>query len=94
MNKIYFYDLIAYKVRHNQPVYWEEGMDDDELDNLNLNICNKCHCIEDTNNLNWLNVSGGGDFTPKEGEVVPQEVYDEYDCLCEQCYLSLITPSQ
>ena len=49
--------------------------------------CDKCNNLEHTNDLIWLTTD---DFTPKENEIVPDEVYEKYDALCEDCYNELI----
>lgn len=55
----------------------------EQMDRDELNICDKCNVVESTYELVWISSE---DFTPFEGEVVPQSVYDKYDCLCDQCY--------
>jgi len=49
--------------------------------------CEKCKELDNTNILVWITSE---DFEPKEGEVVPKELYKKYDCLCEECYLEEI----
>lgn len=53
-----------------------------------LNTCDKCNEEIDTNDLVWITAE---DFEPKENEIVPKELYEKYDALCEDCYLKLIT---
>ena len=51
---------------------------------IELNSCDKCGKIERTGDLVWLTSE---DFTPKEGEIVPETLFNQYDALCEPCYL-------
>ena len=48
-----------------------------------LNLCDKCNTVHYSEDLVWITTE---DFTPREGEVVPQELYEKYDALCEECY--------
>ena len=53
------------------------------LEENELNTCDKCNKIDSTYDLVWIT---SPDFEPKEGEIVPQELYKKYDALCEDCY--------
>lgn len=52
------------------------------------NSCDKCGFVMDTNELVWIT---SDDFTPKENEIVPKDLYKRFDALCEECYLEEIT---
>jgi len=54
---------------------------------IETNTCDKCGIEINTNDLIWLTAE---DFKPKPNEIVPKELYDKYDALCERCYLKLI----
>lgn len=51
------------------------------------NSCDKCGKIEYSDHLIWLTAE---DFMPLKGEIVPPEAYNNYDALCEPCYLKEI----
>jgi len=53
----------------------------------NLNKCDKCGVVMDSEDLIWITAE---DFTPYEVEIVPKELYKNYDALCEDCYLKCI----
>lgn len=53
------------------------------LDAHELNTCDKCGNVESTYDLIWITAE---DFTPKEGEKLPDITRQRYDALCEQCY--------
>src|SRR5262245_56821494 len=49
-----------------------------------MNTCDKCRNRERSTDLVWITAE---DFTPFPGEIVPAELYQQYDALCEDCYL-------
>lgn len=53
------------------------------LENNELAVCDKCGQVESTYDLNWIT---SDDFTPKEGEKLPDITRQRYDALCERCY--------
>jgi len=55
------------------------------MENKNKHTCDSCH--ETPQNIIWVT---GEDFTPFAGEIVTAEIYQNYDALCEPCYLKLI----
>jgi len=52
---------------------------------IEYNTCDKCNTKEDTTELVWITAEG---FEPGEGETVKKKTYEQYDALCEECYLS------
>ena len=52
-----------------------------------LNTCDKCGEILESGELVWIH---SDDFTPKENEIVTEEMYKKYVALCEWCYLESI----
>ena len=62
-----------------------------DCNTYDLNSCDKCEEVQDTNTLVWITSE---DFEPKENEIVSDEVYSKYDCLCEECYLEVIEVKQ
>ena len=60
-----------------------EGEVDDGLDGEELASCDKCEVVYSSYDLNWIT---GEDFELKEGEHLREEIYKEYDCLCEECF--------
>ena len=59
----------------------------DFLLNHDLNTCDRCNVIDNTEELVWITAE---DFEPKEGEEVPVMAYRQYDALCETCYREVI----
>jgi len=59
----------------------------EELQNRELNTCDKCGYIGSTYDLIWIT---SDDFEPKKNERVPKELYEKYDALCKDCYLEEI----
>ncbi len=51
------------------------------------NSCDKCHRVMASESLVWITAD---DFEPKAGEIVAERLYQQYDALCELCYLALI----
>ena len=85
---------IANDIRHGYDFHitdemWEQNRDLYEFlfDKYELNTCSKCNVIESTYDFTWIDFE---DFEPKEGEVVPQEAYEKYSALCEDCYKSIL----
>lgn len=66
---------------------FEEEVYDFIHDKYSMNTCDKCNTIHDTEQLVWITTE---DFEPKENEIVPEELYEKYDALCEECYMKLI----
>ena len=54
---------------------------------MDYNTCDKCKIEIPSIELIWITTE---DFKPKEGEIVPEELYNKYDALCEDCYLEEI----
>ena len=52
-----------------------------------MNTCDKCNLKTKSEWLVWITAE---DFEPKEGETVPEQAYEQYDALCEHCYLEVI----
>ena len=50
-----------------------------------LNICDKCGRIDNTEELIWITYDG---FKPLKNEVLDEKTYLKYDALCEPCYKS------
>jgi gamma-glutamylcyclotransferase (GGCT)/AIG2-like uncharacterized protein YtfP len=61
------------------------------LDDNELNVCDKCGVIINTNDLIWITAE---DFEPKENEVISARTFETYDSLCYECYLSLVRSSK
>jgi len=64
------------------------ALSDEEIERQGFNRCDKCNAVERTNTLIWITSE---DFEPKENEIIPEDLYSKYDCLCESCYLEEIT---
>lgn len=54
---------------------------------VETNKCDKCGIEEESLRLVWLT---SDDFKPKDNEIVPKELFEKYDALCESCYLGEI----
>jgi len=55
----------------------------DQMENDNLNLCDKCGRVDDTDNLIWIDSE---DFEPAEGEKLKRSTYNKYSALCDPCY--------
>jgi hypothetical protein len=62
-----------------------ENITEEQL-NKWFNQCDRCGAIHRSAGLIWVSSE---DFVPREGEIVPDEVY-KYDALCDSCYLDVI----
>jgi hypothetical protein len=47
------------------------------------NICDKCNLLLRSEDLIWITSE---DFEPKEGEIISEDMYKNYDALCLWCY--------
>ena len=52
-----------------------------------LATCDRCHDYTKSEYLIWITTE---DFTPLEGENVPDTAYSTYDALCTNCYKSIL----
>jgi hypothetical protein len=57
----------------------------------NVNSCDKCGVIQSSDDLIWLTAE---DFTPKEGEIIPNYIFESCDALCEDCYLKVVNANK
>ena len=48
-----------------------------------LNTCDKCHTVHSTYDLIWITSE---DFQPKQGEILKEQAYLNFDALCDYCY--------
>jgi hypothetical protein len=59
----------------------------EEMEEKELNTCDRCGSVESTYDLIWITSE---DFTPKKGEIVPKWAFKKYDALCPTCYMEII----
>lgn len=58
---------------------------------MDMNTCDKCKAKQQSSELVWITAE---DFTPHNGEIVPEAAYQKYDALCEACYLNVINTKE
>ena len=67
---------------------YEEDVYDFIHDKYDMNTCDKCDEIHDTERLVWITAE---DFIPTDNEILPADFYERgYDALCEECYIEEI----